>query len=362
MKNLTNSNRLFFEGLIIIILIVLMGTVNLYSALYSEGAVSSIFYKHIIFIFLGVLSALLIQIVNNSYIENISRDAFIVCVILLVMVLFFGKRVYGAKRWLGTASISFQPSELIKLVLIFYLARFYRYMPLCEGGYRLNHLVLPFAIVLAPTILIAKQPDLGTALIVFFTAFFMILLLGINRKLLVGTLALFIVLSPVTWHFLKDYQKRRVYAFLSPESDPLGSGYHTIQANIAVGTGGFSGKGFLKGVQSKLGFIPEKHTDFAFSVFAEEWGFIGVLVYFVLNLLLIHWMFKVVKNIKDRFVFLAGAGIIILFSLHFVVNLAMVSGMFPVVGVPLPLFSYGGTAFIVHFTALGFMLKLSRTY
>lgn len=361
MKNITNSNRLFYEGLIIILLIIIIGTVNLYSALYTENGVSSMFYKHLIFIFIGTISVLLIQIVNNSYIENTAREAFIFCVLLLVLVLIAGKRVYGAKRWLGTASFSFQPSELIKLVTIFYLAKFYRYMPLCDGGYKLHHLILPFTIVMIPTLLIAKQPDLGTALILFFTAFFMVLLLGINRKLILTVFGLVLLLSPIFWHFLKDYQKRRVYAFLSPESDPLGSGYHTIQANIAVGTGGFWGKGYLKGVQSKLGFIPEKHTDFAFSVFAEEWGFIGVLIYIILNLLLIHWMYKVVKNIKDRFVFLTGAGIIIFFSLHFIVNLAMVCGLFPVVGVPLPLFSYGGTALIVHLTALGFILKLSRT-
>ncbi|GAB4433868.1 MAG: hypothetical protein OHK0040_04670 [bacterium] len=233
-------------------------------------------------------------------------------------------------------------------------------MPLCEGGYRLNHLLIPFGIVVVPAFLIARQPDLGTAIIVFFTAFFMVLILGINRRVIVTGTLILTVASPLLWHFLKEYQKRRVIAFLFPEKDPLGAGYHTIQANIAVGTGGFLGKGYLKGVQSKLGFIPEKHTDFVFSVFAEEWGLVGVMAYFLVNLLLIHWMFRVVKNVKDRFVFLSGVGIIILFSLHFIINLAMVSGLFPVVGVPLPLFSYGGTALVVHLTALGFMLKISR--
>lgn len=361
MGNIQNSNRLFFQGLMIIILIVLMGIINLFSALYGQDGVSSMFYKHLIFVGIGFLSAFMVQITNNSYIEKSAYTVFIFCIVLLVAVMFFGKKVYGAKRWLGTSSVSFQPSELVKLAMIFFIARFYRFMPLCEGGYRLNHLFLPFAIVIIPVLLIAKQPDLGTAIIVFFTAFIMILLLGINKRLLLTGALVFIAMSPASWYLLKEYQKRRVIAFISPENDPLGAGYHTIQANIAVGTGGFWGKGYLKGVQSKLGFIPEKHTDFVFSVFAEEWGLLGVLGYFIINLLLIHWMFKVLKNVKDRFVFLSGAGIIILFSLHLIVNLSMVSGLFPVVGVPLPLFSYGGTALVVHLTALGFMLKISRS-
>ncbi len=360
MKNIQNNNRLFIEGAVLILLILLMGTVNLFSAFYDNGNVSPMFYKHLVYIGLGIILIFLVQIMNTSYIENTVQIFYFVSLFLLVCVLLFGKKVYGARRWLGTSSFSFQPSEFIKLALIFYLAKFYRFMPLCEGGYRLSHLILPFGIVLIPVFLVARQPDLGTALIIFFTAFFMVLLLGINRKLLITCFVTLLLTSPLFWYLLKDYQKKRVYSFLSPESDPLGAGYQTIQANIAIGTGGFSGKGYLKGVQSKLGFIPEKHTDFAFSVFAEEWGFLGVTVYIIVNLLLIQWLFKVIRNVQDRFVFLSGAGIITLFSLHFVINLAMVTGLFPVVGVPLPLFSYGGTALLVHMTGLGFMLKISK--
>lgn len=356
------SNSRFYSGLILILLILLMGTANLYSALYSENGVSPLFYKHLVYISIGILSAFIIQFINNSYLENSSRYLYVLSIFLLIAVLLVGKKVYGAKRWLGYGTFTFQPSEFFKLFMIFFLASFYRFMPIHDSGYRLSHLVVPLGIILLPVILIVKQPDLGTAIIVFFTAFFMILLLGINRKLLLTSIITVFISFPLLWQVLKEYQRRRVLAFISPENDPLGAGYHTIQASIAIGTGGFLGKGFLKGLQSKLGFIPEKHTDFVFSVFAEEWGLLGVTFYIILNLLLIRWMFFVVKNIKDRFIFLSGAGIIILYSLHMFINLAMVTGFFPVVGVPLPLFSYGGTALIVQLTGMGFLLKISREH
>lgn len=361
-NKITHSNKLFIEGLIIISILVVMGIVNLYSALYEQGQVSQIFFKHLFFVGFGALLVIVVQITNVSFIENSTVFFYILCCLLLICVIFFGKKVYGAKRWIALGSFSFQPSELIKLVMIFYIAKYYRYIPICDDGYKLNHLLFPMLLTIIPVLFIMKQPDLGTAIIVFSTVMVIILVLGINKKLIIVSCATAILLSPVMWLLLKDYQKKRITAFISPEADPLGAGYHTIQANIAIGTGGFWGKGYLKGVQSKLGFIPEKHTDFVFSVFAEEWGLIGVAVYILLNLMLFHWMYRVIKNIKDRFVFLSGIGIIALFSLHLVINLSMVTGLFPVVGVPLPLFSYGGTALIVHFTALGFLLKVSKEH
>lgn len=362
MKTISLSNRLFYEGLLVVLLIIGIGIANLYSALYIKNSVSPLFYKHLLWLILSFGVAGLIQVLNPNYIENASTIFYVFCCFLLLLVIFIGKKVGGAQRWLSLGFLTFQPSELIKIAMIFFLAKYFRYMPSCEGGYRLSHLAVPVLIVMFPTLIILKQPDLGTAIIVTLIAFFLILVLGVRLRLLVMSGIIFVLSTPVLWLFLKEYQKRRVTAFLSPESDPLGSGYHTIQANIAIGTGGFYGKGYLKGVQSKLGYIPEKHTDFVFSVFAEEWGLLGVGAFIILNAYLIFWMFRVVRNIQDRFLFLSGAGIIFLFAVHFVINIAMVSGLFPVVGVPLPLMSYGGTALMVNMAALSFILKLSREY
>lgn len=356
-------NNLFWEGIFIITLIIIIGCVNLYSALYTPGGkVDILFYKHLIWLAVGIFLSFLFQQLKTVDIENFSTIFYIVSCILLIVVLLVGKKVNGAQRWLGIGSFSFQPSELTKLAIIFFVAKLFKQMPVVEKGYSINQLLIPILVVMFPVALVLKQPDLGTAIIIFSIAFFMILLMGINVRVLVTSLSSFVLLSPILYHFLKDYQKKRFLAFLSPESDPLGIGYHTIQAKIAVSTGGLMGKGFLKGNQSKLGYIPEKHTDFVFSVFCEEWGFLGVLFFILVYVYLIYWMFRVTKTINDRFLFLSASGIIFLFSLHFLINLAMVGGLFPVVGIPLPLMSYGGTALIIYFIALGFMLKLSKEY
>lgn len=359
-KKLLKTDILFYEGLILIVIINLIGIVNLYSALYSSTGVNPLFYKHLIWVFVSIICALIIQIINLKFFESISLPLYILSVLLLILVFFVGKKVYGAQRWLSLGFISFQPSELIKLALILYLAKYFKDMPIVEGGYRLSHLTIPAIIIFVPFILILKQPDLGTSVILFLIGFFMIFLLGIHRKIITTSFFSILLFSPIIWNFLKDYQKKRIKYFLSPESDPLGAGYQTIQAKIAIANGGFFGKGYLKGIQSKLGFIPEKHTDFIFAVFSEEWGFIGVTVYIILFAYLIFWMYKAIKNVKDRFLFLSAAGIIFLFSSHFLINIAMVSGLFPVVGVPLPLFSYGGTALLINLSALSFILRLSR--
>lgn len=359
----TKINNLFWEGIFIITIIVVVGCINLYSALYSSsGKVDSLFYKHLVWLGCGVLVSYLFQQFKTVDIENFSIVLYIISCVLLLFVLLIGKKVNGAQRWLGIGSFSFQPSELTKLALIFFMAKLFKQMPIVERGYSLNQLFIPILVVMLPVFLVLKQPDLGTAIIIFSIAFFMILLMGINIKLLVTSFSGFILLTPVLYHFLKDYQKKRFLAFLSPESDPLGIGYHTIQGKIAVSTGGLMGKGFLKGNQSKLGYIPEKHTDFVFSVFCEEWGFLGVLFFVLAYVYLIYWMFRVTRGVNDRFLFLSASGIIFLFSLHFLINLAMVGGLLPVVGIPLPLMSYGGTALIIYFIALGFMLKLAKEH
>lgn len=359
-KKQLKSNYLFFEGLLLIFFINLLGILNLYSALSNNIGVSSIFYKHLIWLLISIIFALFMQIINLKILESLSLPLYLFSLFLLLIVLFFGKKVYGAQRWLSIGFISFQPSELIKLSLILYLAKYFKDMPIVEGGYGLSQLTIPLIIIFVPFVLILKQPDLGTAVILFLIGFLIIFLLGINKKIIISGTLLSLILTPIMWDFLKEYQKKRIKYFLTPESDPLGAGYQTIQSKIAIANGGFWGKGYLKGIQSKLGFIPEKHTDFVFAVFSEEWGFLFVTLYILLFSYLIFWMYKAIKNVKDRFLFLSSAGIVFLFSSHFIINIAMVSGLFPVVGVPLPFFSYGGTALFINICAFSFILRLSR--
>ncbi len=359
-KKLMKTDILFYEGLIIIIALITMSTLNLYSALYGPSGLNPLFYKHLTWLFISIISALITQVINLRILEGLSFPLYLFALLLLILVLFIGKKVYGAQRWLSLGFISFQPSELIKLALILYLAKYYKDMPIVEGGYRLSHLTIPSIIIFIPFFLIIKQPDLGTAIILLLIGFFIISLLGISRKIIIGAISCLFLFSPLIWRLLKDYQKKRIKYFLFPEDDPLGAGYQTIQSKIAIANGGFWGKGYLQGIQSKLGFIPEKHTDFVFAVFSEEWGFLGVTIYIILSAYLIFWMFKAIRNIKDRFLFLTASGFIFLYSSHFIINIAMVSGLFPVVGVPLPFFSYGGTSLLINICAFSFILRLSK--
>ncbi len=362
LKTTVSTNRLFYEGLILLVLLVVAGTVNLYSALTGTSGLSPLFYKHLVWLLVAVILSLFIQIINLRILEGLSLGLYLFSLFLLLLVIFVGKKVYGAQRWLSLGFISFQPSELIKIAFILYFAKYFKDMPVVEGGYRFRQLVIPLIIVLIPFILILKQPDLGTGIILFLIAFFMLLILGIDKKIIYWGGALLVLFSPLLWRFLKDYQKKRIIFFLEPEKDPLGAGYQTIQSKIAISNGGFWGKGYLQGIQSKLGFIPEKHTDYVFTVFSEEWGLMGCFFYIILSAYFVFWMFRAVRNVKDRFLFLTASGIIFLYSTHFIINTAMVSGLFPVVGIPLPLFSYGGTALIVNLSALSLILRLSREY
>jgi rod shape determining protein RodA len=213
--------------------------------------------------------------------------------------------------------------------------------------------------VLVPFVLILRQPDLGTALMLFILFFSMMLFVGVNWKSLTIAASTGLFMIPVAWHFLKDYQKERILTFLSPERDPLGSGYHIIQSMIAIGSGGFFGKGFLKGTQTHLKFLPEQQTDFVFSVFAEEWGFLGALVLLSLFMLLVMWGLKIALHSRDYLGSLAALGITMLLFWGVLINIGMVLGIFPVVGIPLPFMSYGGTAIVVLLTSVGLLLNIS---
>ena len=264
----------------------------------------------------------------------------------------------GATRWLSIGPMNLQPSEIAKPVIIITLARYFAIHGHL-GGLNLKELLLPLAFVLVPVAFIIKQPDLGTAMMLLFIGATMILFAGVKLRTFTTLASVAIATAWTGWSFLHDYQRRRIFTFLNPEGDPRGSGYHIIQSKIAIGSGSFTGKGFMKGTQSQLAFLPERHTDFAFSVFAEEWGFVGTAVLIILYLLIIIWGIYIARRASDRFGMYLAVGITAMLFWHIIVNLGMVTGLLPVVGVPLPLFSYGGTSMVTTMIGVGLLLNVS---
>ena len=261
----------------------------------------------------------------------------------------------GARRWIDLGFFAVQPSELMKIALVLVLARYFHGVR-AENAGRIRHLVVPLPLVIAPAVLILRQPDLGTAAMVVAIAAAMFFLGGVRLRVFaaVGVAALASV--PVIWRFLHDYQRQRVLSFLDPESDPLGAGYHIIQSKIALGSGGVFGRGFLQGTQSHLSFLPERQTDFIFTMYAEEFGLIGALVLLGLYFLMLAYGVAIALRAKSQFARLLAMGVMTTFFLYVFVNVAMVTGLIPVVGAPLPLVSYGGTAMLTVLFGFGLVL------
>ncbi|GAM66005.1 rod shape-determining protein rodA [Vibrio ishigakensis] len=291
---------------------------------------------------LGVM-VILAQITPRTY-ETLAPLLFTGGLILLLGVLFFGEASKGAQRWLNLGFIRFQPSELMKLAVPLMVARYIGNRPL-PPTFRV--LLTSLILVVLPTILIAKQPDLGTSILIAASGIFVIFLAGISWKI-IATAAISIgAFIPILWFFLmREYQKVRVRTLFDPESDPLGAGYHIIQSKIAIGSGGLTGKGWLQGTQSQLEFLPERHTDFIFAVIAEEWGMIGVLGLLSIYLFIIGRGLYLSSQAQTAFGRMMAGSIVLSFFVYVFVNIGMVSGILPVVGVPLPLVSYGGTSMV----------------
>ena len=345
--------------LVLVMIIAAMGIVNLYSAGFNRttpGA-TPIYLKQIYWLGVGLILMSVTVLYDYRHLQKLAFPLYILTIVLLLAVMFGGKMVSGSRRWLPLGPFSFQPSELAKIAIIMVLARYFsRGLPSASLGFK--DLLMPLGLVLLPVVIIIRQPDLGSAVLVMLVAMSMILFVGVNwRTLLVSTFSL-LLLSPVIWHFLKDYQRQRVLTFLNPDKDPLGAGYHIIQSKIAVGSGQLKGKGFLHGTQSQLQFLPEQHTDFAFSVFAEEWGFIGSVVLLLLFTGLTLWGLQVARDCKENFGHLLALGVVSLIFWQFFINMGMVTGLLPVVGIPLPFFSYGGSSLITTFLGVGFLLNI----
>ncbi len=275
---------------------------------------------------------------------------------MLIAVLIIGEVGKGAQRWLDLGLFRFQPSEIMKLAVPMMVAWI-----LSESGLppARRRLLLATGILLLPTLLVAKQPDLGTALLIASSGLFVLLLAGLRWRVVTGVFLALTAAAPVVWnHLLHDYQRRRVLTFLNPENDPLGAGYHIIQSTIAIGSGGAYGKGWLNGTQSHLDFLPERSTDFIFAVFSEEFGFLGATLLLTLYLLVIGRGLYIAAQAQDTYSRLLAGSLTLTFFVYLFVNIGMVSGLLPVVGVPLPLISYGGTSIVTLMAAFGMLMSI----
>ncbi|HRE18414.1 MAG TPA: rod shape-determining protein RodA, partial [Rhodocyclaceae bacterium] len=276
-------------------------------------------------------------------------------VVLLIGVALFGVVVNGSRRWLSLGFMRIQPSEIMKIAMPLVLAWYFHTY---ESVLKARHFVVAAIILLVPIAFILKQPDLGTSLLIAAAGFFVIFFAGLPWKVMIGLGAAAGAAMPFAWSMLHDYQRRRVLTLLDPSSDPLGAGYHIIQSTIAIGSGGGLGKGWLKGSQTHLEFIPEKHTDFIFAVFSEEWGLLGNGILLVLFTLLIGRGLMIAAAAPTMFSRLLAAAITMVFFIYAFVNMGMVSGILPVVGVPLPFISYGGTALVTLFLGIGILMSI----
>ncbi len=276
-------------------------------------------------------------------------------VLLLVAVAVKGDIAMGAQRWLDLGFVRFQPSEIMKIAVLMACAWYLHDRPLPPD---LRSLLVLGAAILVPVLLIAEQPDLGTSLLVAAGGVLVVLLAGLQLRYILGLGAVLAAAVPIAWHFLHDYQRRRVFTFLNPQEDPLGAGYHTIQSQIAIGSGGLFGKGYMHGSQAQLEFLPERSTDFIFAVIGEEWGLVGLGVLMFLYMLVIARGLYIAVQAQDTFSRLMAGALTLTFAVYVFVNSGMVAGLLPVVGVPLPLVSYGGTSMVTLMAGFGILMSI----
>jgi len=341
-------------GLVLLIgLIASVGFATLYSA--GGGNIDPWADRQMSRFAIGVAIMIALAVTDIRLWMRLSYLFYGIGVVLLVAVDVVGRVGMGAQRWLDLGLFSLQPSEIMKISIVLALARYFHGLSYDEVG-RIRWLLLPLGMVLLPVGLVMKQPDLGTAILLMATSGGVFFFSGVRIWKFALALAGVAGLLPVAWNFLHDYQRKRVLIFLDPEQDPLGAGYHILQSKIALGSGGFAGKGFLQGTQSHLSFLPEKQTDFIFTMLAEEHGLIGALVLLTLYILLIAYGYAIALRARSQFGRLVAGGITTMMFLYVFINVAMVSGLVPVVGVPLPLVSYGGTAMMTLLVGMGLLI------
>ncbi len=340
------------------LLLAIIGLCNLYSAVTAGASQKVLFIRQLIWYGIGFAAMGAAFVVDYKTLERWAGLIYLVCILLLVCVLFFGTYAGGSRRWLSFMGFSIQPSEIAKIAVVLALAKYYSKVA-DAGGLILRELVRPFITILIPFVLIVKQPDLGTAMLILLIAISMTCFLKIEKRSLLCLLSVGVVTVPMVWFCLKEYQKQRILTFLNPDRDPLGAGYHIIQSKIAIGSGMIFGKGFTKGTQNALSFLPEQHTDFIFSVLAEEWGLVGSFILLFIFMMLIVKGLSIAHKCKDPFGIILSVGIIAIIFWEYLINIGMVTGLVPVVGIPLPLISYGGSSVISTMICIGLLMNIS---
>ncbi len=337
-----------------------VGLMLIASATHTEALRTGVNYfvqRQGLFLAVDVLLVILLLRLDYHVLKQVALPLYVITLILLLGVMFFGHSTMGAQRWIRLGPVIFQPSEFSKVFIIVCLAAF-----LDKQAGSLEHWkeYLPAGLfLLAPFVLVLRQPDLGTALVFGAIGFSMFWVCGFKTRWIAWMTGVLICLSPLIWHFLHEYQRNRIRVFLNPELDPFGAGYHVIQSKIAIGSGLLLGKGWMQGTQSQLNFLPENHTDFIFAVAGEEFGFIGAVVILLLYLILIWRGLTIALNAEDRFGMLLATGITGMYLFHVLVNIGMTAGIMPVTGVPLPFLSYGVSSLTTNMLLAGLLLNIN---
>ena len=305
---------------------------------------------------LGVSVLFIVALIDIRFWMRMAYPAYFGALVLLVLVELMGQVGMGAQRWIGFGPLQLQPSELMKITLVMALARYFNSISI-EDVSKIRHLLIPVLMCVVPSILVLRQPDLGTTVLLLAGGAAVFFVAGVSWRYFLLAFVGGIAAIPVGWQFLKQYQRERVLTFLDPERDPLGAGYHIMQSKIAFGSGGVSGKGFMQGTQSHLNFLPEKQTDFIFTMLAEEFGLLGSLSVLGLYAVIIIYCYAIALRVRNHFGRLLALGICMTFFLYVMINVAMVTGLVPVVGVPLPLVSYGGSAMLTLLIGFGLIMS-----
>jgi len=355
--------------LILALAISVLGIVTIYSSTYmKEGEFwQSLYLRQCLWVILGLGAYGIFSKINYRRIWDWTYVIYAMVLLLLFLVVASGIVRLGAQRWLKIGWFNLQPSEIAKLAVLIYMAKYCSKKTADDVALKAHRygifrgLVIPFIFVAIPAGLIADQPDLGSGALVFLIFFIMLYLGNVRFKYLALVIGILVAMMPVAWHFLHEYQRQRIEVFLNPNIDPLGAGYTIIQSKIAIGSGGLLGKGWLSGTQSQLFFLPESHTDFIFATFTEQWGFVGGALLLFLYYLLIKQGINIAERTGDHYGRLLSLGISLMLGIQVCINISMNMGLAPVVGIPLPLMSYGGSSVIITYICLGMMANVNKT-
>ncbi len=355
----SDSRAALFENFnwfvfIIVAGLMLVGIAQMYTV--AQGDVSPWAWRQAIRVGLGVSLLVSIALVHIRFWYDIAYFIYGGALCLLILVSFIGESHMGAARWLDLGIIQLQPSELMRIGVVLALARYYQSIQQEEVSF-MSRLIIPILMIAIPVFLIIRQPDLGTGILLGIIGIFVLFMAGVNWRFFAAGFIVILSLIPLVWPQLHEYQQKRILTLLNPEGDPLGSGYHIIQSKIGIGSGGLSGKGFLQSTQSRLNFLPEKHTDFIFTLWAEEMGFVGSVTLISLYCMLFGLIIYIMMSVRTCFARLMVAGFLYSLFFYVFVNLSMVMGMAPIVGIPLPFISYGGTSLLTFAISIGLILS-----